>query len=393
MTRRVRWILGVFATAACLLGLAATSPACPFCNAQGTTLIGEVNTATMVLFGKLHGADEKNETTLLDVEQVIKDHPSRGKAKTLTLSRYVDLSLTGDKDRFLVFCDIFKGKVDPYRGMALKSGSKLPEYLRGALNVKDKPIAQKLRFFFDYLDDADAEISNDAYKEFGNADYKDFRGVAKDLPTERVIKWLKNPETPSFRMGLYASMLGHCGKETDAGVLKALLDDSERKAGTGIDGIMAGYTMLKPKDGWNHILAVLKNGKEEFMVRYAALRALRFLHDYRSDVVAKKDLIEGLCVMLDQEDISDLAIEDLRKWGCWDKADRVLGIAKTEAYKQPIVRRAILRYALQAKGSKAAAAFVAERRKADAKAVEEAEELLKLEQESPPAAAAPVTKK
>ena len=129
------------------------------------------------------------------------------------------------------------------------------------------------------------------------------------------------------------------------------------------------------------------------MVRYAALRAVRFLHDYRTDLVSKKQLVEGLCVMLSQDDISDLAIEDLRKWQCWDKADDVLAIVKTEAYKQPIVRRAILRYSLQAKGSKAAAAFVAERRKADAKAVEEAEELLKLDQDTTPAKTdAPVTK-
>src|SRR4029079_17924490 len=102
-------------------------------------------------------------------------------------------------------------------------------------------------------------------------------------------------------------------------------------------------------------------------------------------VVSKKELVDGLCVMLAQDDISDLAIEDLRKWQCWDMTDRVLAVAKTEAFKQPIVRRAILRYALQAKGNKAAQEYVSERRKADAKAVEEAEELLKLEQETPAA--------
>jgi hypothetical protein len=118
------------------------------------------------------------------------------------------------------------------------------------------------------------------------------------------------------------------------------------------------------------------------MFRYAALRAVRFLHDYRSDVVTRKQLIEGLCALLEQEDISDLAIEDLRKWQVWDKADKVLAVVKTDAYKTPIVKRAILRYCLQCKGSKAAEAFVAERKKADVKAVEEAEELLKLEQET-----------
>lgn len=356
--------------------------ACPFCTMQGQTLTGEVGTASMVLFGKLSNASEKNETVDIEIESVIKDHPARGKAKKLTLSRYVDLSLTGDKDRFLVFCDIFKGKIDPYRGMALKVGSKLPEYLQGALKVKDKPVTERLKFFFDYLDNDDTEISNDAYKEFGNSDYADFKAMAKDLPVERVIKWLKSPDTPSFRMGLYASMLGHCGKEKDAKVLKALLDDPERKAGSGVDGILAGYTMLKPKEGWAYLQSVLKNRKEEFMFRYAALRAVRFLYDYRSDVMDKKQLIDGVCLLLDQEDIADLAIEDLRKWQAWDKASKVLALVGTEAYKQPIVKRAVLRYCLQCSGNKDAEAFVAARRKADPKAVEEADELLKLEQDA-----------
>jgi len=364
------------------LGLVATSPACPFCTMQGQTLTGEVNQAVMVLHGKLVNANEAKETTDIEIETVIKDNPVRGKAMKLTLNRFIDLSHLTDKDRFIVFCDIFRNNIDPFRGMHLMKDSKLPEYLRGALQVKDRPIGQRLRFFFDFLDNSDIDISNDAYKEFGNTDYKDFRPMAKDLPANRVIGWLTNKETPSFRMGLYASMLGHCGKEKDAAVLRKLLDDHDRRAGSGVDGVMAAYTMLKPREGWSYIGGVLKNGKEDFMVRYAALRAVRFLHDYRQDVATKEQLVEGLCVLLNQDDIADLAIEDLRKWQCCDQADKVLAVVKTTAYKQPIVRRAILRYCLQCQGNAAANAYVAERRKADPKAVEEAEELLKLEQDA-----------
>jgi len=384
MSRGLKYGLGLLLVLAIWLTpgvVGSACKACPFCTMQGQTLTGEITQATMVLYGKLSNADEKKETTDIDIEVVIKDNPARGSAKKLTLKRYIDLSLTTEKDRFLVFCDIFKGNIDPYRGMALKANSPLPGYLQGALQVKDKPIGQRLRYFFDFLDSSDIEVSNDAYKEFGNTDYKDFQGMAKTLPAEKVVKWLTSKETATFRMGLYASMLGHCGKEKDAAVLKKMLNDPERQAGSGIDGVMAGYAMLQPKDGWAYIQGVLKSSKEDFMFRYAALRAVRFLHDYRSDVVTKKDLVAGLGILLAQDDIADLAIEDMRKWQAWDQADKVLAVAKTDAIKQPIVRRAILRYALQCKGNKAAEAYVAERRKEDAKAVEEAEELLKLEQE------------
>jgi hypothetical protein len=396
MVRMIRNSLPPLAAAAALMALASVSPACPFCTMQGKTLTGEVADARMVLYGKLANANEKAETTEIQIETVIKDNPVRAKRTRLTLSRWVDLSLTGEKDRFVVFCDLFRGKIDPYRGLALKAGTKVPEYLKGALKLKDKPLEERLRFFFDYLDNEDLEISNDAYKEFGNADYKDFKPLAKTLNVARVVKWLKDPETPSFRIGLYASMLGHSGSEKDAGVLRKLLDDPERRAGSGVDGLMAAYAMLKPKDGWAYILAGLKNTKEEFMFRYAALRAVRFLHDYRTDVVGKKELVAGLCVLLAQEDIADLAIEDLRKWQVWNQADKVLAVRKTAAYKLPIVKRALLRYCLQAQGVPAAAAYVAERRKSDPEAVKEAQELLDLEKEtaaSSSTSAKPVQKK
>src|SRR4051812_5566193 len=75
------------------------------------TFTGEVNDAALVLIGKLVNANEKAETTDLEIEAVIKDSPVRGKQKRLTIYSYVDLSLTTDKDRFLIFCCNSKGKI------------------------------------------------------------------------------------------------------------------------------------------------------------------------------------------------------------------------------------------------------------------------------------------
>jgi hypothetical protein len=359
---------------------------------QGKTLTGEVDQASMVLYGKLTERNETADTTHLAVEAVIKDHKFRAGRKTLTLKRYVDPE-TAEKFHFLIFCDIFKDSLDPYRGVPVKKDSDLPRYLKGALEVQGQPIGKRLRFFFDYLDNPDLEISNDAYKEFGNADYKDYKDMARGLPAAKIVKWLKDPDTPAFRTGLYASMLGHCGTAKDAAVLRALLDDPERRTGSGVDGILAGYVMLRPREGWKYTVGLLKDRKEEFSVRYAALRALRFLHDFRADLVPHKEIADAACRLLDQDDIADLAIEDLRKWGAWDKADRVLAVQKTEAYKLPIVRRAVLRYCLACPGNPAASAYVAARRKADPEGVKEAEELLKLETEEPAPPKAEAAKK
>lgn len=265
----------LFLCAGVVVGLAfpAVGSACPFCSMQGQTLTGEVNQATMVLYGtltnaRLGGGDGLGDgSTDLQIEAIVKKHDILGDRKVITLPRYVP---TDDKNtRFLIFCDVFKGKVDPYRGVPVKPGSDIVKYLQGATAVADKSVTDRLKFFFNYLDNDDIEIANDAYKEFGNADYPDFRKMAGDLPSAKVASWLRDPKTPAFRYGLYASMLGHCGKESDATVLREMLDDPEKQTSSGIDGVLAGYTMLKPKEGWDHILGLLKDERKEFLLRYA----------------------------------------------------------------------------------------------------------------------------
>ncbi len=382
-----------------LAGVLLTAPgsACPFCGMQGPTLTGEVGQAKMVLYGALTNPNQQanngDGSTNLVVETAIKNElvgkkgdPLAAGNKVVRLDRYLPPQ-EGDKYRYLVYCDVFKGKIDPYRVQPALKDSDMAKYLLGALAHKDENIGKRLRFFFDYLDNADLEISNDAYKEFGNADYKDYRDMAKSLPAERIVKWLENEKTPAFRYGLYASMLGHCGTEKHAAVLRKMLDDPSKRLGSGVDGMLAGYVMLKPKEGWQYTRDILKDEKKEFMVRYAALRTVRFLWDSRPDLVNKKERTAGMAVLLDQSDIADLAVDDLRKRECWDMTDRVLGLRRTKAYEIPIVRRAVLRFALSCKNNEAAAAYVREQRKKDAQMVADAEELLKLEQ-TPPAAAA-----
>src|SRR5262249_44115687 len=154
-------------------------------------------------------------TVDLAIEAVIKRNDVLGDQKVITLNRYVPVDNQG-KYKFVIFCDVFKGKVDPYRGIQVKADSNIAAYLDGAGKVEKKDVATRLRYFFDYLDNDDLEISNDAYKEFGNASYADYRDLAKTLPADKIAQWLRDQKTPSFRYGLYASMLGHCGKEEHA---------------------------------------------------------------------------------------------------------------------------------------------------------------------------------
>src|SRR6516225_3603318 len=80
---------------------------CPFCSMQGQTLIGDVNQASMVLYGsftnaKLEaGGDGSQGTTDLQIDAVIKKHEILRDKKVLTLPRYIPP--TDKKTKFLVF--------------------------------------------------------------------------------------------------------------------------------------------------------------------------------------------------------------------------------------------------------------------------------------------------
>ena len=375
--------------------LAVPAGACPFCSMQGQTLTNEINQASMVLYGTLddakrEGGELGEGSTKLHIETVIKKHDILAGQKTITLARYIPPREKGEKH--VIFCDVFKGKIDPYRGFAVKAKSNVVSYLEGALKVKDKKIGERLRFFFKYLDDPELEVSNDALKEFANADYKDYQGMAKDLPADKIAGWLENKDTPSYRHGLYASLLGHCGTAKHAKLLRKLLDDPERRATTGVDGMLAGYVLLEQKEGWKYLKVLLNNAKKEFPTRYAALRAARFFYDQRPDVVSKKEVIAAVAQLLDQGDAADLAIEDLRRWKVWELCDKILGLRKLESHDLPIIKRCILRYALCCP-MPAAVAYVKAERKKDAEAVSDAEELLKLDTGTTPNNASPPASK
>src|SRR5262249_39324626 len=131
--------------------------------------------------------------------------------------------------------------------------------------------------------------------------------------------------------------------------------------------------------GWQYLQGILKDTKKDFLFRYAGLRATRFFWDYRSDILAKADLQAGVELLLDQGDIADLAIEDLRKWKAWSSLDRILGLAGKPTHDAPIIQRAILRFALSCQERPKAAEYVRLMRQKDAEKVKDVEDLLKLE--------------
>ena len=145
--------------------------------------------------------------------------------------------------------------------------------------------------------------------------------------------------------------------------------------------MLAGLVLLDPKGGWEQLAAIADDRKKEFTTRYAGLRTVRFFHDHRPDAVPADKVLKAMKTLCEQDDIADIAIEDLRKWQKWDEAEFVLNLAGRETHADPLVKRAILRYALHAgrNGCKPAEEYVEKVRKEKPQLVKDAEALLESE--------------
>lgn len=370
-----------------LLCLSMPADSCPFCTQEmGRTMVDDYAKATLVMFGSFsnprQGVDFAGSgETDFHIEAVLKPNDVIKGQKKITIPKYVGQS----KDKFLLFCDVYKGRIDAYRAVVVTDGAELMPYLVGGAKLHSRPISERLAYCFPYLNSKEFEVSLDAYREFAAADYKDYRDMARKLDPKVLMGWLEDPKTPAYRFGLYASLLGHCGKGAEEGdFLRKLILNTDRHKGSGLDGMLVGYVMVQPKEGWHFLEKdIIANPKNDFNTRYAGLRSLRFLFSQRPDLVEKKALVHAMLEAAEFPDISDFAIEDLRKWRCWDTTDEVLKLAGRKSHDVGVIQRAVLRFALQSPMPHAAE-FVTTQRKRDPDQVRDTEEILKLEPEVVP---------
>src|SRR5581483_3138600 len=204
-----------------LAGAAATrTSACSLCGPQANTptFREDVAAAKLVVFGTLAnprlsaavpGASPEGAATDLHVEQVIKSHPILAGRTVLTLPRYVPVDAK-NPPKFLVFCDVANGKLDPYRGSPVRSPDVLP-YVTGAAALRPDDPAKLLGYFFRYLDHPDPDVAADAFREFTRAGDADIARAAPHLDPAKLRKLLADPATPPARLALFAYLLGGCG--------------------------------------------------------------------------------------------------------------------------------------------------------------------------------------
>ena len=346
----IRFGLVIFALA--VLALPSPSPACSLCGGifnQQKTLRQDWEKARLVLYGTISNprltADGKGTgTTDFNIDKVLKTDPILGNTKVITLNRYIPVPDSKNPPRFVVFCDVIQGKPDPHTGRSVRSQALL-DYLKGIEMLKGKENSQVLQFLFQYLDHEDQTLADDAYLEFIRSSDADIGKAAKALAPEKLRGLVQNPKTSPERLSLYAFLLGVCGKEQDAGLLRSMIDRPTEQTIKALDGILGGYINLRPREGWELARNILANRKLPFPPRYAAVRTIRFYHGWKP-AESKTEILRGFDNLIEDGEMADLAIEDLRQWKVWDLTGKVLAQYGKPSHNAPIIKRTIIRYAL-----------------------------------------------
>jgi hypothetical protein len=354
--------------------------ACSFCAANvatRNTLREEYAQGKAVVVGTLKNPkvnpDGISGTTEFHFDTVLKTAGIVENRKSLTIPKYFPV-IGNTPPGYLFFFDEQKG--EPMVVGGVPSTAAVVKYLTAASKFGDKDVVKRLAFFFDHLDSPDSTVSTDAFLEFAKASDADVIQAKASLDPKRVQQWLTDPKTPSERVGLYAMMLGLCGSKEQARTFAAMLQRSDEAVRANLGGILAGYILLDAKSGWAALRGILADAKQPFESRYAAISAVRYLQAVRPK--ENRDPVLALYRdLLDHTDFSDLAMEDLRRWGWWDLTADVLAVSGKPIAKTVIIKKAVVRYALTCPDD-AAKKYIANLRKSDAALVQSVEEGLKL---------------
>jgi hypothetical protein len=375
----MRW--GVTLTG--LLLTAGPLMACSMCGGnilQRTTLRqeGTLPQARLIVIGTAQSSTIDSTTgrgsTKFAISTVLKDDKALGERKVIELPQYMPVNAR-EPAQFLIFCDVFRGQLDPYRGVVI-TGPKAIEYVRKTLALDPRDRSAALLFYAQHFEDPDREVAADAFLEFAKAADADIGAVASKLDAGRLRRALTAPGTPPERLSVYAALLGACGTAEDAAYLARCLDDTRNeRIINAYDGFLGGYISLRPAEGWKRAEAVLGDKQQPLPLRLSVLRTLRFQMGAHAE--RRTDVLRCSDAVLREGDLADIAVEDLRRWKVWDRTPQILGLYQRPD-GSPVLKEAIVRFAVQAAEEKQpqALAFVAERERLEPDLVREVRQSL-----------------
>ena len=229
--------------------------------------------------------------------------------------------------------------------------------------------AERLAYFWPFLQHPDKDVSANAHLEFVLASDESFSAASAQMDRVAIVRWLKQiPDLPDGRTRLYLAMLARCGTAADGDWLRDKVVAEQGKPL--LDAWMGCYLALKGPDGLRLINELyLANPQAEFRDTYSAIIALRFVRDQIDESIASEQIIRSLRLVLDIPLLADLVVPDLAYMRDWESMDRIVELF--EVTDQQFIRVAVVNYVRACPNADASERLVA-LREIDEKAVKKA---------------------
>lgn len=335
-----------------VLAQIASATACPFCSAPSLTLTEQLSQSDAAVLVQWIEAEksglDKPGKTVFEVKEIVRQ-ADQGKLKVgdkITINRH----RPGKKGNLFLLLGTKGTSID--WGDPIEVTETSFHYISQAPAPEEKT-SKRLKYFLKFLEYPDQMISNDAYAEFANAPYEDITPLAKEMPREKIRKWIVDPDTPVTRLGLYGLLLGLCGQESDVAFMEKKINEPTKEFRLGIDGVISGYLLLTGAEGLDMIDKTKFTPKDvAFSETYAAMQALRFMWTYGDGRISNERLQKSMRLLLDRPELTDLVVADLARWNDWTVLDRLMEMYGTGDYDIPSIKRAIVRYLLVASKGK-----------------------------------------
>ena len=358
--------------------LASIAWPCSLCQnpVNRATLGEEFDLASFVVHGELSNPrlDPTGVgvgTTDLKIEKVLKGE--LGELKTLTISRYVPIPDAKKPPKYLVFLEKSRDRFDALVGVAIKSPALL-EYIEGSRLHRAKGRVAALAYYGTFLSHADEQIAIDAFFEFAKSSDAEVAQAGRLLDRGQLRELIEQPKLDADRLSLFAFLLGSCGNASDADFLAELAKSLDGDRRSALDGVLAGYIQLRPKQGWARVQEICGDAKQTFVARHAAWRTMRCLQNWRPGEY-RAEILRGMESLLRDGEFADFALEDLARWQWWDLTPLVAQQFDQPSHKAPIIRNSIIRYAVRCP-SPEARTLLARARRIDPEYVADQEKLL-----------------
>lgn len=329
-----------------LVAQSARALACPFCSAQSQTLSEEIAAmdvaiiATLDAVPKLPKPGEAGDEVLkarFRVAEVIKGEKLLAKRTT------IETVFFGEPKVGKKFFITGVGPENIQWSTPLPLADEAHNYIK-SLGTIPKEGADRLAFFQQYFENKDELLARDAYDEFAKTPYDVVQALKPRMQHDKLVGWIKDPNTATSRRRLYLTLLGVCGSEKDVPMLETMIKSEDRKQKAGLDALLACYLLLKGPEGLPLVEDLyIKNDKAEYADTYAAIMALRF-HGNDVHVIDRKRVVASLRLMLDRANLADLVIPDLARWEDWSSMEKLVTLFKQADEKTSWVKVPVVNY-------------------------------------------------